>query len=87
VSLLKRIEQGKGGQARCYPSMGGNGNRPAMVATLVAASRRENEPITAPRTGSYYDTEGRVQNKLLSGWIRTDVSRPRRVRHTASAAL
>jgi pilus assembly protein CpaF len=73
MSLLKRIEQGQGGQAgksqqgggSAPPSQnsggGGDGSR---LASLQA--RRVSAPITSPQAGTYFDLKTRVQNKLLA---------------------
>jgi pilus assembly protein CpaF len=83
VSLLKRIEQGQGGQgALPGPSMGGNGKSTGDGSRL-ASLQATREPTTAPRAGSYYDLKTRVQNKLLSELDpATDVSKTLEVRHT-----
>ena len=51
MSLLKRIEQGQGGQGSLPgPSGGGNGKSPGDGSRLSSLqARRESEPITAPR--------------------------------------
>ena len=65
MSLLKRIEQGQGGNSSGQPpsdnNKGGEGSR---LSSLQA--RRVNAPITSPQAGSYFDLKTRVQNKLLS---------------------
>ncbi len=66
MSLLKRIEQGQGGNSssgsgQSSDNQGGEGSR---LSSLQA--RRVNAPITSPQTGSYFDLKTRVQNKLLS---------------------
>ena len=73
MSLLKRIEQGQGGQGGATPQQGGgaaaggagksgqgDGSR---LSSLQA--RRVSAPITSPQAGSYFDLKTRVQNKLL----------------------
>ena len=63
MSLLKRIEQGQGGNSSGQGSdnQGGENSR---LSSLQA--RRVNAPITSPQAGSYFDLKTRVQNKLLS---------------------
>lgn len=63
MSLLKRIEQGQGGNSSGQSSdnQGGENSR---LSSLQA--RRVNAPITSPQAGSYFDLKTRVQNKLLS---------------------
>ena len=65
MSLLKRIEQGQGGNSsgsgQPPENQGGEGSR---LSSLQA--RRVNAPITSPQAGSYFDLKTRVQNKLLS---------------------
>ena len=66
MSLLKRIEQGQGGNSssgsgQSSNNQGGEGSR---LSSLQA--RRVNAPITSPQAGSYFDLKTRVQNKLLS---------------------
>jgi pilus assembly protein CpaF len=63
MSLLKRIEQGQGGNSSGQPpdNQGGEGSR---LSSLQA--RRVNAPSTSPQAGSYFDLKTRVQNKLLS---------------------
>src|SRR5215472_10151526 len=69
MSLLKRIEQGQGGQGStpAQPSGGGQaggGGDGSRLSSLQA--RRVSAPITSPQAGSYFDLKTRVQNKLLS---------------------
>jgi pilus assembly protein CpaF len=62
MSLLKRIEQGQGGNSgQSSDNQGGENSR---LSSLQA--RRVNAPITSPQAGSYFDLKTRVQNKLLS---------------------
>jgi pilus assembly protein CpaF len=66
MSLLKRIEQGQGGNSssgsgQSSDNPGGEGSR---LSSLQA--RRVNAPTTSPQAGSYFDLKTRVQNKLLS---------------------
>jgi len=66
MSLLKRIEQGQGGNSssgsgQSSDNQGGEGSR---LSSLQA--RRVNAPTTSPQAGSYFDLKTRVQNKLLS---------------------
>jgi pilus assembly protein CpaF len=80
MSLLKRIEQGQGGQSSGGSSdnQGGEGSR---LSSLQA--RRVNAPITSPQAGSYFDLKTRVQNKLLSELDPSmDITRTEEVRRT-----
>lgn len=83
MSLLKRIEQGKGGGDSSgggeKPSAGdGEGSRLSSLQ-----SRRVNAPITSPQAGSYFDLKTRVQNKLLSELDPSmDITRTEEVRRT-----
>src|SRR5215510_10535393 len=65
MSLLKRIEQGQGGNSSGQsPSDNNKGGEGSRLSSLQ--SRRVNAPATAPQSGSYFDLKVRVQNKLLS---------------------
>jgi len=84
MSLLKRIEQGQGGNSSSGGSgqssnnQGGEGSR---LSSLQA--RRVNAPITSPQAGSYFDLKTRVQNKLLSELDPSmDITRTDEVRRT-----
>jgi len=80
MSLLKRIEQGQGGNSSGQPSdnQGGENSR---LSSLQA--RRVNAPITSPQAGSYFDLKTRVQNKLLSELDPSmDITRTDEVRRT-----
>ena len=84
MSLLKRIEQGQGGNSSSSGSgqssdnQGGEGSR---LSSLQA--RRVNAPITSPQAGSYFDLKTRVQNKLLSELDPSmDITRTDEVRRT-----
>jgi pilus assembly protein CpaF len=82
MSLLKRIEQGKGGgdssQGDKPPAGDGEGSRLSSLQ-----SRRVNAPITSPQAGSYFDLKTRVQNKLLSELDPSmDITRTEEVRRT-----
>jgi pilus assembly protein CpaF len=87
MSLLKRIEQGQGGQGTgsSTPSTGGasqGGGGDSSRLSSVAA-RRVSAPITSPQAGSYFDLKTRVQNKLLAELDpSTDVTRTEEVRRT-----
>lgn len=67
MSLLKRIEQGQGGQSNSPASSeehgraGGESSRLSQLQT-----KRTNAPATSPQAGTYYDLKTRVQNKLLA---------------------
>ena len=73
MSLLKRIEQGQGGQGGSTPAQGGGAGAGSAgksgqgdgsrLSSLQA--RRVSAPITSPQAGSYFDLKTRVQNKLL----------------------
>src|SRR5512140_777207 len=93
MSLLKRIEQGQGGQSggggsSNTPSVGpgqggaaGGGGDSSRLSSLQ--SRRVSAPITSPQAGSYFDLKTRVQNKLLSELDpSTDITRTEEVRRT-----
>jgi pilus assembly protein CpaF len=80
MSLLKRIEQGQGGNSSGQSSdnQGGENSR---LSSLQA--RRVNAPITSPQAGSYFDLKTRVQNKLLSELDPSmDITRTDEVRRT-----
>ncbi|HLO15579.1 MAG TPA: CpaF family protein [Anaerolineales bacterium] len=64
MSLLKRIEQGQGGNSSSGQSSDNQGGENSRLSSLQA--RRVNAPITSPQAGSYFDLKTRVQNKLLS---------------------
>ncbi|HTP00973.1 MAG TPA: CpaF family protein [Anaerolineales bacterium] len=85
MSLLKRIEQGQGGQQGGTPSAGSGsgqgGGDSSRLSSLQA--RRVSAPITSPQAGSYFDLKTRVQNKLLAELDpSTDVTRTEEVRRT-----
>ncbi len=68
MSLLKRIEQGQGGQGKT-PGQGGSGGQSGSGDSSRLSSmqaRRVSAPITSPQAGSYFDLKTRVQNKLLA---------------------
>lgn len=80
MSLLKRIEQGQGGNTSGQSSdnQGGENSR---LSSLQA--RRVNAPATSPQAGSYFDLKTRVQNKLLSELDPSmDITRTDEVRRT-----
>ena len=64
MSLLKRIEQGQGGNSSSGQSSDNQGGEGSRLSSLQA--RRVNAPTTSPQAGSYFDLKTRVQNKLLS---------------------
>ncbi len=73
MSLLKRIEQGQGGQNQGQtgnppqPAIGGGGAQGGDSSRLSSLqARRVSAPITSPQAGSYFDLKTRVQNKLLA---------------------
>ena len=81
MSLLKRIEQGQGGN----PSGGGSDNQGGGDNSRLSSlqARRVNAPITSPQAGSYFDLKTRVQNKLLSELDPSmDITRTEDVRRT-----
>src|SRR5688500_19664555 len=82
MSLLKRIEQGQGGNSPSGPSSPDNqGAEGSRLSSLQA--RRVNAPITSPQAGSYFDLKTRVQNKLLSELDPSmDITRTEEVRRT-----
>ncbi len=67
MSLLKRIEQGQGGQGKT-PGQGGGGQSGSGDSSRLSSmqARRVSAPITSPQAGSYFDLKTRVQNKLLA---------------------
>jgi pilus assembly protein CpaF len=81
MSLLKRIEQGQGGNSSNQPPADNQGGEGSRLSSLQ--SRRVNAPITSPQAGSYFDLKTRVQNKLLSELDPSmDVTRTDDVRRT-----
>ena len=87
MSLLKRIEQGQGGNAGSQQGGGSNGSGQSgsgdssRLSSLQA--RRVSAPITSPQAGSYFDLKTRVQNKLLAGLDPSmDISKTDDVRRT-----
>ncbi len=90
MSLLKRIEQGQGGQGQQIPtppstSGGGQNNSAGGDSSRLSSlqARRVNAPITSPQAGSYFDLKTRVQNKLLAELDPSmDVTRTDEVRRT-----
>ncbi|MCC6499333.1 MAG: CpaF family protein [Anaerolineales bacterium] len=84
MSLLKRIEQGQGGNASGVAG-GQSGNQGGGEGSRLSnlQARRVNAPITSPQAGSYFDLKTRVQNKLLSELDPSmDISRTDEVRKT-----
>jgi pilus assembly protein CpaF len=80
MSLLKRIEQGQGGNSSGQSSDNQAGEN-SRLSSLQA--RRVNAPITSPQAGSYFDLKTRVQNKLLSELDPSmDITRTDEVRRT-----
>src|SRR5574338_1558441 len=80
MSLLKRIEQGQGGN-----SSGGSSDNQSGEGSRLSSlqARRVNAPITSPQAGSYFDLKTRVQNKLLSELDPSmDITRTDEVRRT-----
>jgi pilus assembly protein CpaF len=86
MSLLKRIEQGQGGQNNNgAPAQGGGGQSGSGDSSRLSSlqSRRVSAPITSPQAGSYFDLKTRVQNKLLAEMDPSmDISKTDDVRHT-----
>ncbi|HZJ23538.1 MAG TPA: CpaF family protein [Anaerolineales bacterium] len=81
MSLLKRIEQGQGGNASSGQPPSDNQGEGSRLSSLQA--RRVNAPITSPQAGSYFDLKTRVQNKLLSELDPSmDITRTEEVRRT-----
>src|SRR5215218_2362936 len=80
MSLLKRIEQGQGGNSSGQSSDNQCGEN-SRLSSLQA--RRVNAPTTSPQAGSYFDLKTRVQNKLLSELDPSmDITRTDEVRRT-----
>ncbi len=92
MSLLRRIEQGQGGNQQGNTSAapqaaggdgqaGGGGGDSSRLSSLQA--RRVSAPVTSPQAGSYFDLKTRVQNKLLAEIDPSmDVSRTEEIRRT-----
>jgi len=81
MSLLKRIEQGQGGNSSPGQSPSDSQGEGSRLSSLQA--RRVNAPITSPQAGSYFDLKTRVQNKLLSELDPSmDITRTEEVRRT-----
>lgn len=92
MSLLRRIEQGQGGNQQGNTSAapqaaggdgqsGGGGGDSSRLSSLQA--RRVSAPVTSPQAGSYFDLKTRVQNKLLAEIDPSmDVSRIEEIRRT-----
>src|SRR5215208_669577 len=87
MSLLKRIEQGQGGNSSGgQPPDNQGGGESSRLSSLQA--RRVNAPITSPQAGSYFDLKTRVQNKLLSELDPSmDITRTDDVRRTIQDLL
>ncbi len=66
MSLLKRIEQGQGGQGKPPGQGGGQSGSGDSSRLSTMQARRVSAPITSPQAGSYFDLKTRVQNKLLA---------------------
>jgi pilus assembly protein CpaF len=90
MSLLKRIEQGQGGQEKKAPStpaqpgggQSGSGSGDGSRLSSLQA-RRVSAPITSPQAGSYFDLKTRVQNRLLAELDPSmDISKTDEVRRT-----
>ena len=81
MSLLKRIEQGQGGNSSSGQPPSDDQGEGSRLSSLQA--RRVNAPITSPQAGSYFDLKTRVQNKLLSELDPSmDITRTEEVRRT-----
>jgi pilus assembly protein CpaF len=84
MSLLKRIEQGQGGDSGSKsPGTGqsGSGSDSSRLSSLQ--TRRTNAPITSPQAGTYFDLKTRVQNKLLAELDPSmDITRTEEVKRT-----
>jgi pilus assembly protein CpaF len=84
MSLLKRIEQGRGTSSEGEQppvAAGQDGSESSRLASLQA--RRVNAPNTTPQAGSYFDLKTRVQNKLLAELDPSmDISKTDEVRRT-----
>ncbi len=67
MSLLKRIEQGQGGQTNSSAASEGKGRAGGESSRLSQLqTKRTNAPATSPQAGTYFDLKTRVQNKLLA---------------------
>ncbi len=67
MSLLKRLEQGQGGERK--PSGGGGsslGQGGGQSRLSAVQARRVSAPQTEAQKGTYFDLKTRVQNKLLA---------------------
>ncbi len=93
MSLLRRIEQGQGGdpqQGTNTPApspqrSGGEGQSGGGDSSRLSSlqARRVSAPTTSPQAGSYFDLKTRVQNKLLAEIDPSmDVSRTEEIRKT-----
>ena len=85
MSLLKRIEQGQGGQGKTTGQGGSGGQSGSGDSSRLSSmqARRVSAPITSPQAGSYFDLKTRVQNKLLAELDPSmDISKPDDVRKT-----
>ena len=85
MSLLKRIEQGQGGQGKTPASGGGSAGSGSGDSSRLSSmqARRVSAPITSPQAGSYFDLKTRVQNKLLAELDPSmDISKTDEVRRT-----
>jgi pilus assembly protein CpaF len=84
MSLLKRIEQGRGTSSEGEQppvAAGEDGSESSRLASLQA--RRVNAPNTTPQAGSYFNLKTRVQNKLLAELDPSmDISKTEEVRRT-----
>lgn len=85
MSLLKRIEQGQGGQGKTPAPGGGSAGSGSGDSSRLSSmqARRVSAPITSPQAGSYFDLKTRVQNKLLAELDPSmDISKTDEVRRT-----
>jgi pilus assembly protein CpaF len=81
MSLLKRIEQGQGGQGQAQQPVGGGAEDKSRLASLQA--RRVVPPSASAQRDTYSDLKTRVQNKLLAALDpSTDVTKVNEVRDT-----
>jgi pilus assembly protein CpaF len=80
MSLLKRIEQGQGGQSQ-GASSGGGEDRSRLISSMQA--RRVVPPGVGAQKDTYSDLKTRVQNRLLAELDpTTDITRVNEVRNT-----
>ncbi len=84
MSLLKRIEQGQGGQPQQAQDQGGNAiDKDAKSRLGALQARRVVPPGASAQKDTYFDLKTRVQNRLLAELDPSmDVTRTNEVRNT-----